>query len=65
MPYRKPKQLSIIQQVQSDPATDEKTWEERIFKERGGLERIDPAWDLDIKDFLYDCAETCGDYVVY
>lgn len=28
-PYRKPKQLSIIQQVQSEPATEEKTWEER------------------------------------
>lgn len=33
-PYQKPKQLSIIQQVQSEPATEEKTWEARRFEGR-------------------------------
>ena len=35
-PYRKPKQLSIIQQVQSEPATEAKAWEERRFEGGGG-----------------------------
>lgn len=52
-PYRKPKQLSIIQQVQSEPATEEKTREERRFEGRGGIEEIYPAWELDTKDFLF------------
>lgn len=52
-PYRKPKQLSIIQQVQSEPATEEKTWEERRFERRGGIEEIYPSWELDTKDLLW------------
>lgn len=38
--YQKPKQLSIIQQVQSAPATEEKTWKEMRFERRGGVEEI-------------------------
>ena len=52
-PYQKPKQLSIIQQVQSEPATEEKTWEERRFEGRGGIKEIYPAWGLDTKDLNY------------
>lgn len=51
-PYRKPKQLSIIQQVQSEPATEEKTWEERRFEGRGGIEERYLAWELDTKDLI-------------
>ena len=51
-PYRKPKQLSIIQQVQSEPATEEKTWEERRFEGRGGIEERYLAWELDTEDLI-------------
>lgn len=30
-PHRKPKQPSIIQQVQSEPATEEKAWEGEMY----------------------------------
>lgn len=59
-PYRKPKQLSIIQQVQSEPATEEKTWEERRFEGRGeewsgggGFEEMHPAWEFGTKDLIW------------
>lgn len=45
MPYRKPKQLSIIQQVQSEPATEAKAWEERRFEGRRGEDRGDISRD--------------------
>lgn len=61
--YREPKHISIIQQVQSEAATEEKTWEERRFEE------IYPAWELHTKDsnvFLYhDCVPQAATWCAF